>query len=198
MFQRFIKLCAARNGQLLNLSNLAEACGVSHVTVRSWLGVLEASYIIILLQPFFENFGKRLVKTPKLYFYDTGLVSTLLNIQDEERLALHPMRGALFETYVLSELLKTRFNKGLNNNVYFWRDNVGNEIDFMIDCGQKIIGIEAKATQTIHPEMLQRLQKWQKLQTKSQMDLQFLYGGNESYSRSNILIKSWQDINMLY
>ena len=118
-FQRFVRLCAARTGQLLNLSALANDCGISHTTAREWLSVLEASYLVMLLPPYFRNFGKRLVKTPKLYFLDTGLAAALLGIRDPAALNLHPQRGVLFETLVVGEFVKQRFNAGRPSALWF-------------------------------------------------------------------------------
>jgi len=120
-FQRFVKMCAARSGQLLNLTALGADCGISAVTAREWLSVLEASYLVMRLQPYHRNFGKRLVKTPKLYFLDVGLMAWLLGIRDAATIETHASRGALFETYVVSELIKQRFNTGSPADLYFWR-----------------------------------------------------------------------------
>ena len=143
-FQRFLRLCAGRNGQLLNLSALANDCGISHNTARAWLSVLEASYIIYVLQPHHRNFRKRMVKTPKLYFLDTGLAAWLLGIQSKDQISIHSMRGALFEGWVLQELLKARYNHALVSNLYFWRDNTGNEIDILLENGERLRPIEIK------------------------------------------------------
>ncbi len=131
-FHRFLQMCAARSGQLLNLSSLANDCGITHNTAKAWISVLEASYVLFLLSPHHKNFNKRLIKAPKLYFYDTGLVCALMGIQQSEQLNIHPMRGALFKTWVVSELLKKRFNQGLLSNLYFWRDSQGHEVDILL------------------------------------------------------------------
>lgn len=131
-FQRFVRMCATRTGQLLNLAALGNDCGISHNTAKAWISVLEASYIVFLLQPHHKNFGKRLVKTPKIYFYDTGLAAWLVGIRDPDHLSIHPMRSSLFESFVISELLKSRFNQGQPPNLYFWRNNLGTEIDVLI------------------------------------------------------------------
>ncbi len=135
-FQKFIKLCAGRTGQILNLSSLGNECGITHNTAKSWLSILEAGYIIFLLKPYHKNFNKRLIKMPKLYFYDTGLACFLLGIQNTSQLATHYLRGSLFESFVLSELIKERFNKGIEPNCYYWRDKTGNEIDCVIETGK--------------------------------------------------------------
>nr|WP_233448590.1 DUF4143 domain-containing protein [Rhodocyclus tenuis]MBB4248494.1 putative AAA+ superfamily ATPase [Rhodocyclus tenuis] len=127
-FQRFVRMCAARSGQLLNLAALGNDCGVSAVTAREWLSVLEASYLVMRLAPYHRNFGKRLVKTPKLYFLDVGLLAWLLGIRDAQTIETHASRGALFETWVVSDFIKQRFNEGQPADLYFWRDNVGHEV----------------------------------------------------------------------
>ncbi|MCK5838673.1 MAG: ATP-binding protein, partial [Bacteroidales bacterium] len=139
LFSRFIRLCAARTGQLLNLSSIATDCGISHSTARSWLSILEASYIIYLLKPHHSNFNKRLVKMPKLYFYDSGLLCSLLGIININQLRTHYLRGGLFENMVISEILKYYFNRGIEPPVYFWRDKHGHEIDCLIDMGDDLL-----------------------------------------------------------
>ncbi len=193
-FQRFLKMCAARTGQLLNLSSLSNDCGVSHTTARKWLSVLEAGYIVFLLQPHHQNFGKRLVKTPKLYFHDTGLAAFLLGIRDPEHLSIHASRGALFENFVISELLKQRFNAGLSANLYFWRNNTGDEIDVIIEQGGKLQPIEIKSAQTIAPQFMSGLNKWMGSAGKSALPPQLVYGGTESMTRNGVQIMSWQAI----
>lgn len=162
-FRTFLRMCAARCGRLLNLSSLASDCGITHNTARSWISVLEASYIVHLLWPHSENFGKRMVKAPKLYFYDPGLAAWLLNIQGPEHMAVHPMRGELFEALIVAEFLKARYNRGLASNLFFWRDNIGEEIDLLIDEGQSVRPIEIKSGQTVSEDYfrgLKRRQVW--------------------------------------
>ena len=195
LFQRFLKMCAARIGQLLNLSSLANDCGVSHTTARKWLSVLEAGYIVFLLQPHHQNFGKRLVKTPKLYFHDTGLAAFLLGIRDPEHLSIHASRGAMFENFVISELLKHRFNAGLSANLYFWRNNIGDEIDVIIEQGSKLQPVEIKSGQTIAPQFLSGLNKWMGIAGESALPPQLIYGGTESMTRNGVHILSWRAIN---
>ncbi len=149
-FRDFLKLCAGRVGQLLNISSLARDCGISVSTAREWLSVLEASYIIFLLPPYYKNFGKRVVKMPKLYFYDTGLVSLLLEIHTEEQFKMHYLRGALFENLVILELLKGRLNRGLLPSMYFWKDSNGAEVDVVGEWGGGLRAIEIKASHTMN------------------------------------------------
>ncbi len=158
-FRRFVRLCAGRVGQLLNLSSLGSDVGVSHTTAREWLTVLETSYIVFLLQPFHANIRKRLVKSPKLYFYDVGLASYLIGIEHASQIATHPLRGPLFENAVVAETLKHRFNRGLQPNLSFFRDSRGLECDLFYQTGSGIAAIEAKAGSTIVPSYFQTLDR---------------------------------------
>lgn len=192
-FQRFIKMCAARTGQLLNLSSLANDCGITHNTAKAWLSVLEASYLVYLLQPHHRNFNKRLIKSPKLYFLDTGLCCTLLGIQQANQLITHSMRGALFESWVISELLKQRYNQGLLSNLYFWRDSQGHEVDVLIEQGDQLIPIEIKAGQTITSDYFTGLNYWQQLSLPT-TPAWLIYAGNAKQQRQNVSVINWQSI----
>jgi hypothetical protein len=194
LFQRFIKMCAARVGQLLNMSSLAIDCGVSHNTIRSWLSVLEAGYVVFLLQPHHQNFGKRLVKTPKLYFHDTGLAAFLLGIRDAEHLSIHSARGALFENFVVSELIKHRYNQGLPSNLYFWRNNTGDEVDVVIEQGEKLLPLEIKSGQTFNADFLTGINKWMKIAGNVALTPQLVYGGSEQMTRNGVEVRSWKQI----
>jgi len=194
LFQRFVRLCAARTGQLLNLSALANDCGVSHTTAREWLSVLEASYLILLLPPYHRNFGKRLVKTPKLYFLDTGLAAALLGIKDSTALNIHPQRGALFETLAVSEFVKQRFNNGRPAGLYFWRDNTGHAIDLLFEMGGRLQGIEIKSGATLVRDWLNALAKWQTLAGEQALPGWLIYGGDEAYSREGIEVFDWRSL----
>lgn len=190
-FQRFLKLCAARTGQLLNQSSLAVECGISHTTVREWLSVLEASYILTLLPPYHQNFGKRLVKTPKLYFLDVGLAAWLLGIRDSASMNIHAQRGALFETYMLSEWIKHRYNQGQPAELYFWRDHVGHEIDLVYETAGGLQAVEFKSGATFNPSWCHTLEKWRKL-SQTPLPAQIWYGGTDSYTRQGIELHAWQ------
>ncbi len=194
-FQRFLKLCAGRTGQLLNLSSLANDCGITHNTAKAWISVLEASYIVHLLPPHHQNFNKRLVKTPKLYFLDTGLASWLLGIQNSEQLATHVQRGALFETWVVSELLKARYNAGEASNLYFWRDRSGHEVDLLIDQGTHLSPLEIKSGQTINPDYFKGLDYWRKLAGKTAGKAWLIYGGDIRQTRSDVTVLPWFEID---
>jgi predicted AAA+ superfamily ATPase len=162
-FERFLRLCAGRTGQLLNMSSLAADVGVDVKTIGSWLGVLEASFIAFRLYPYHENYNKRIVKMPKLYFYDTGLASALMGIEDVSQLNIHPLRGGLFENLVVVDFLKRLYNNGKQNNLYFWRDNIGNEVDLLIKKGANRYPVEIKSAQTISDEFFKGIRYWNKL-----------------------------------
>jgi hypothetical protein len=182
-FERFVRLCAGRTGQLLNMNSLAIETGVDNKTIASWLSVLETSFIVFRLQPYHKNYNKRIVKMPKLYFYDTGLASALLGIENKEHLSLHPFRGALFENMVVLEFLKNRFNHGKTNNLFFWRDNVGTEIDLLIENAERLVPIEIKSGQTITDAYFKYLTTWSKI---SGIDTGYvIYAGNQTQKRSN-------------
>lgn len=193
-FQRFLRLCAGRSGQLLNLSALGEEAGVSHNTAREWLSVLEASFVIHRLPPFHRSFNKRLVKTPKLYFTDSGLMAWLLGIENAAQIATHPLRGALFETWVVGEFLKRRLNVGLAPGLFFWRDRAGHEIDLLLPDGGTIRPVEIKSGATFQREALRSLEKWQTIVGAEAGRPMLIYGGGESQTRTTADIVSWREL----
>ncbi len=195
-FQRFVRMCAARTAQLLNLSGLAADCGVSHNTAAAWLSVLEASYIVHLLPPYHRNFGKRLVKTPKLYFHDTGLAAWLLGIQRPEQIATHPQRGALFESWVVAELLKARFNRALGSNLYFWRDRSGHEVDLLVEQGDALLPVEIKSGQTVAPDFFAGLDEWRRI-SGTAGEAWLVYGGDREQTRHGTRVVPWKRIGEL-
>lgn len=182
VFEKFIRLCAGRTGQLLNMSNLAIETGVDVKTIASWIGVLESSFVIYRLQPHHRNFNKRVVKMPKLYFYDTGLAASLLGIQQAKQFPFHPQTGALFENFILSEMIKARYNKGKAGNLFFWRDNTGHEIDVLIESGNELYPVEIKSGQTITSEFYKGLNFWEKITEKKGGTV--VYAGSEYQKRS--------------
>ncbi len=194
LFQLFLRMCAARTGQLLNLSSVANDCGITHNTAKAWISVLEASYILFLLQPHHKNFNKRLIKAPKLYFYDTGLAAWLLGIQSQDQIMTHSLRGALFETWVVSELIKGRFNRGLHSNLYFWRDSAGNEVDVLVEHGEHLLPVEIKSGRTITADYFSGLNKWLALAGNSSGRARLVYAGDDEQQRSNCLVVPWRGI----
>jgi len=199
-FSTFLKLCAGRTGQLLNIQNLANDASISPNTAKSWLSVLEASYIIYTFQPHYKNFNKRLVKSPKLYFYDTGLASSLLDIESVTQLKSHYLKGGLFENYVVNEFLKRRFNSGKKSNLYFWQSKEKKEIDIIVDKGDTLLPIEIKSSKTRLPNLLDNLKYWQKLNTDQNInsnDLNVIYGGEDDMKTSNGNFVSWKNINSI-
>ena len=193
-FQRFVRFCAGRTGQLLNLSSLAADCGITHNTAKSWISVLEASYILFQLRPHHANFNKRLVKTPKLYFYDAGLVCWLLGIQTPQQLETYPLRGSIFETFVVADLMKSRLNAGERSGMYFWRDSNGNEVDVIIEQGPQLIPVEIKSGATVARDFFVGLEKWMALSGNLGTDPLLIYGGENSYQHKRIRVFGWKDL----
>jgi predicted AAA+ superfamily ATPase len=196
-FQRFLRLCAGRCGQMHNLSALAGEAGIAHSTARAWLSVLEASDLIYLLPPYHRNFGKRLVKTPKLYFVDVGLACWLLGIRNTETLALHPLRGALFETLVVSEFLKSRFNAGQPADLYFWRDNNGLEADLVFEVGNRLQTIEIKSGRTVTPDYIRAGLKSARFAGGEALAPWLIHGGDQDYERSGVRVIGWRGVGKL-
>ncbi len=190
-FQRFLKLCAGRSGQILNLSSLATDCGITHNTAKAWISVLEASFIVFQLKPHHANFRKRLIKSPKLYFYDTGLLCWLLGIQNPDQLATHPLRGSIFETCIISELKKNISNLGLNIDLSFWRDSNGREIDVIVDFGGKYMPIEIKSGQTVNRDFFSGLEHWTRLAGDLAIAPTLVYGGSQEWSRKGVRVLGW-------
>lgn len=197
LFSNFIRLCAGRIGQIIDLSSLAGDVGVSVNTVKGWLSVLQASYIIVLLQPYYKNLNKRLIKSPKLYFTDTGLASFLLNITDASQINSHYLKGGLFENLVFLEFLKSRYNKGLLQNIYFYRDSNKNEIDFLIENNNSLDVIEVKSGQTFSNSFLKPLGFWKRNFPEIKSDSYLVYGGNLSQKYKDINIVSWRGLSII-
>jgi predicted AAA+ superfamily ATPase len=195
-FERFLRLCAGRIGQLLNMSSLAVEVGVDVKTINSWISVLETSFIVFRLQPYHENFNKRVVKMPKLYFYDTGLAVALLGIENAGQLSLHPFRGSLFENLIVIDFLKRRYNTGKSNNLFFWRDSAGNEIDLLLAIGSNKIPVEIKSGQTVTSDYTKGILFWNKM-TKTEGGF-IVYGGDMMQNRSNgIRIVPFKEIDTI-
>jgi len=180
LFQKFVRLCAGRIGQILNLQSLANDAGVSHTTARAWITLLEASYILFLLKPWYRNLSKRLIKSPKIYFYDVGLAAWLLGVESELHVSRDPLRGNLFENLALTETLKYRFNRGRKNAVTFYRDSRGNEVDLILESGRDVFPLEVKAGATIAEDFFKGLTHFSRLMGGFPYGGGLLYGGRET------------------
>lgn len=192
-FQSFIRLCAGRVGNILNVSSLANDCGISTHTAKQWLSILETCFVITLVQPFYKNFSKRLIKSPKLYFIDTAVACSLLGIEAAEQLPTHPLYGALFENIIMMELLKARTNQGKSNNVYFWRDAQGHEVDALLDFHDHVRAVEVKSTQTITKPLLRGLMQWEQLAHEHTALQSFVvHGGDEDSAWIDTKLISWK------
>lgn len=190
-FGRFVRLCAGRNGQLLNLTSLASDCGITHSSGRRWLSVLEASFIITILRPYHRNYGKRLIKSPRLFFLDTGLLCYLLQVRKQEELEFHGLKGAIFESYVLSEIYKHFVHRGERPPLSFWRDSSGHEVDILIENGDSLIPVEMKSSQTLSGDQFKGLHDWRKLTGKNDAPAALIYGGDQTYQRSGVVVYPW-------
>jgi uncharacterized protein len=190
-FERFLALCAGRTGQLLNFSSLAGDTGVSVDTVRRWISVLKTSFAVFLLRPHHRNFNKRMIKSPKLYFYDTGLACHLLGIRNAEQLVTHPVRGALFESYILAEVAKAYLHHRREPPIYFWRDRAGHEVDLVIDEGGTLYPVEIKSGQTVSRDMLTSLTWWSQEAAQDAALGTLVHGGAERYERNGIALRPW-------
>jgi len=193
-FQKFLKICAGRTGQILNLSTLSAEIGVSHHTIKSWLSILEASFIIYFLKPYHTNYNKRIIKNPKLYFYDTGLASYLLGINSVKQINTHYNAGALFENLIISELVKNHYNKNKEPNLYYWRDKTGHEIDCIVESDKSSI-IEIKSSATINEHFFSNLEYFRTLSDKFKPIL--VYGGDQNQTRKTFNVIPWKDINKI-
>ncbi|MCL1812084.1 MAG: ATP-binding protein [Treponema sp.] len=196
-FQHFTKFCAARTGGILNLSSLAADCGITHNTAKAWISALETSGIIFLLKPYYKNFGKRLIKSPKLYFTDSGLACRLLGIKTVRELFINPLRGSLFEGFIISELIKNRLNRGETPELWFWRDNAGTEIDCLIGDGEKLYATEIKSGKTFNEEMIRSLNHWQKINGTSAKTKMLVYAGSEKTTFKGIRLVPWRETMFL-
>ncbi len=196
LFHRFLTLCAGRIGQLLNLNNLAADCGISHQTARNWMTLLEASYIVFRLAPYFTNISKRLIKSPKLYFYDVGLAARLLGLETELHISRDPLRGNLFENLVVMEALKYRLHRGRSANLNFYRDSNGNEVDLLLSYGPDLFPIEIKSGMTLNRDYFKGLKNFARI-----FPLPFgaglLYGGDEDQQRFEVSVRSAKKIHLL-
>lgn len=191
-FRTFLGLCAARAGQLLNLTALANDCNISQPTAKAWLSVLESSYLVFLLYPYHDNFNKRLVKTPKLYFYDVGLLTHLLQIREPEELALNRLKGNVFENFVIANFQKFNENRYQHLQYYFWQDHNGLEIDLLLKTANAFDVYEVKSTQTLSGALLKNLQHFIKLVEPLTVHPYLVYGGEQALVRSNVQVLPWK------
>ncbi|MDR2585980.1 MAG: ATP-binding protein [Prevotellaceae bacterium] len=191
LFIRFIKLCAGRIGQLFNLSSLANECGITTSTAQSWLSILEAGYVLFLLKPYHKNFNKRLTKSPKLYFYDTGLACSLLSIESPSQLNLHYLRGALFENWVILEYFKKSHHLVKEPLAYFWRDSNGNEVDLLLEKGDHLEAIEIKSNDTMNSTHFKGLDYWQRLSGALPASCHLVYTGEHNFNTAKGNYISW-------
>lgn len=184
-FIRFLRLCAGRIGQILNKSSLATECGCTIPTVEAWISILEASYICYRLEPNFNNYSKRIVKSPKLYFYDTGLACSLLGITDPSQVTTHYLRGGLFENLVINQFIKDGYNRGISPDLTFWRDSTGNEVDLIVTQGIDQHAYEIKSGATFSPDYFKGLSKWETVSGATPDNLSVIYGGTQSLTTAN-------------
>lgn len=196
-FHTFVTLCAARIGQILNITSLGNECGISDATVKKWLSILEAGYIIFLLQPYHGNFGKRVVKKPKIYFYDSGLACHLLKIKKED-LIVHPNKGNIFESFIICEILKWYENHDETPNIYFWQDKTGHEVDCIIESGRKVIPVEVKAARTINTRFFEGLSYWNQFKDHEPTNGYVIYAGEKQQMKGYPNVISWQSMEELF
>lgn len=195
IFRRFLEICAGRIGQLVNFSDIGNMIGVSYQTIRKWLSVLETSFIVYTLQPYHQNYNKRIVKTPKLYFYDTGLACALLNLRNVEDLNRHFAKGALFENFIITEILKNQLNQNISPKNYFWNASGSHEIDLLLDKGGRLLPIEIKSSRTIGNHFFDGLNYFQPLSGALPTESYLIYGGDEVQKRSVAQVLGWKNLH---
>lgn len=191
-FDTFVRLCAARSGSILNYSGISNECGASVPTVKGWLSILQLSGLVKLIPPYFQNYSKRLIKSPKLYFLDSGLLCYLLRITSAEQLSFHPLKGPIFETFIVSEIIKSFYHKNMEPPVYFWRDNKGREIDLLLDFGTTQWPVEIKVSETVNPAFFKTILWWLNLPGNKNEHGSVIYGGHEDQNREPVNVRSWR------
>lgn len=192
LFKKFLRLLASRVGQLVNYNSLANDCGVSQPTIKSWIAALESSYLVFTLQPYFENIGKRLIKTPKIYFYDTGLLCYLLGVKRAEDLLIHPLKGNLFENMMIAEYVKRMNHSNILHDIWFWRDVAGNEIDMLYLDNDKFHLFEIKSSETILNEQFKGLAYFEVKHPSATFAKHLVYAGDENQERTQARVLSWK------
>lgn len=195
LFRRFVQLCAGRTGQILNLSNLANDASIDHKTAKAWLSILESSFVIFLLNPYYKNFSKRISKSPKLYFFDTGVVSSLLGIQSSDQLMSHPLKGNLFETLIISEYVKFRYHSAAPQNAFFWSEYAGNEVDLLLEHNDGLVPVEIKSGQTLSKSFFKGLKYFPKIASGECKRGYLIYGGTRSQAREACDVIAWQQLS---
>ncbi len=195
LFNAFLKLCAGRIGQLFNANSLSTEIGVDAKTIQNWISILEKSFVVFRLYPWHENFNKRVIKTPKLYFYDTGLACGLLGIKSVEELELHFAKGGLFENFIILEKMKLKLNMGEQADLFFWRDSHGNEIDVLETKGNTQVVTEIKSAKTLKNDFFKGLQWYEKIAKKYSIKKQLVYGGDDNQKRTEAEVISWRNID---
>lgn len=196
-FQRFVELCAGRSGQILNKAGLANDYGISSSTAEEWLSVLEASFIIYRLRPYYKNLNKRIIKSPKLYFFDTGLLCYLLRIETKDQLRQYPLRGEIFETFIVNELLKSYFNKGKREALYYFRESNNNEIDIICDTYFGPVPLEIKSGETVNSEFFKGLRYFSTL-VNTYKKSGLVTGRNIREDRSDFFIRGYAGVYELH
>ncbi|MFH2138344.1 MAG: ATP-binding protein [Candidatus Omnitrophota bacterium] len=197
-FQRFVKLCAGRVGQLLNLSSLGNEAGVTHQTASDWINLLEMTYILYRLPPYYKNYNKRIIKSPKIYFCDVGLAAYLLEIENEKQMDRDPLRGNLFENMVITEFLKGRYNKGRDSNLYFFRDNKKNEVDLIVKGEEGLIVVEVKSAQTIAQDFFKGINYFSNVSKDSIQDNYLIYAGEKEQKRQTVKIINYKNLDRCF
>ncbi len=194
LFRNFLLLCASRAGQLLNLNNIANECGISQPTAKAWLSILESSYIVFQLQPYYQNLSKRIVKSPKLYFYDTGLLCYLIGIRKPDKLSTHPFKGALFENMIIGEYIKRNHHFGLAKDYWFWRDSQGHEVDLLSIEEDGWDAFEIKASKTINTDFFKELDYFGKLAGDKLKQKYLVYADDINQNRTHYQVLGWDKI----
>lgn len=195
-FQRFLRLLAGRVGQLSNFSSLAGELGLSQPTIKSWVHILEASYVVFRLSPYYENFGKRIVKSSKIYFYDTGLLSYLLGIETEDQLDRDPLRGSLFENFVVADLIKYRWNRGKDHHLFFFRDNHGLEVDLLFQLGHRLKPMEIKLSATYSADFGRKLRKFIELIGERSLRPEIIFTGEAKQTVNDVILRPWPQMTL--
>lgn len=195
LFRNFISLCAGRAGQLLNLNALANECGISQPTAKAWLSVLESSFIVFQIQPYFSNFNKRITKSSKLFFYDSGLLSFLLKIKDADSLKISKHKGAVFENFIVSEFVKLNYHQNKLRDIFFWRDAVGHEVDLVWQDDEQLNLMEIKASETIVPSMFKGLEYFDSKAASLVKSKMLVHTGMFHQDRTNLVVQSWSNLD---